>query len=277
MGSSPGCSIGFSSDDEDRIRAAWENAAASAPGSGQAATCYVLEQCASTQDSVKEAIARGESAPILVVASTQTRARGTRGRLWHHDGSKDLGFSFLVAPRFDPRLLPMAIPVALRHALIEELREANADFDADRLRAKWPNDLLLDGRKLAGILIESADRGSWIVGIGINVGRVDFPSDVEATATSLTRQMLLNFDRSSVLCRVIQWLGLILDQSTRSSTAVVALYEASLGLVGKRVFVRTHHHTHSGVLASVSIDQVRLADGRSFACGEVEGLSSATE
>ncbi|MCA8968415.1 MAG: biotin--[acetyl-CoA-carboxylase] ligase [Planctomycetes bacterium] len=267
-----------------RIRTAWESVS-SGRVSGGSPRCFVVDTTTSTQDDVKahldaEAEATGgerDGTPVLVVAAVQTRARGTRGRVWDHDAQGDIGMSFSIEPDFDPRLLPMLIPVAMRHALLESMRDQGADFDPDRLRAKWPNDLLLDGAKLAGILIESHGKGRWIVGIGINVGRRDFPRELDAIATSLRKTTGTDFDRCAILCCVILWIGRLIQRAATSPDAILTLYESALDLVGREVEVRVRERAHTGRLARIDLTHATLEDGRRFACGEIESLSCAKE
>ncbi|MCB9883048.1 MAG: biotin--[acetyl-CoA-carboxylase] ligase [Planctomycetes bacterium] len=267
-----------------RIRTAWESVA-SGRARGVAPRCFVVETTTSTQDDVKahldaEAETTGgkqAGTPVLVVAAAQTQARGTRGRVWDHDAQGDIGMSFSIEPDFDPRLLPMLIPVAIRLALVESMREQGADFEPDRLRAKWPNDLLVDGAKLAGILIESHGTGRWIVGIGINVGRRTFPYELDAIATSLMKATGIDFDRCSLLCNVIVWIGRLIQRAATSPDAILTLYESALDLVGREVDVRVRDRSHAGRLARIDLTHATFEDGRRFACGEIESLSCAKE
>jgi|CXWL01.1.fsa_nt_gi BirA family biotin operon repressor/biotin-[acetyl-CoA-carboxylase] ligase len=108
---------------------------------------------------------------LAIVAGSQTAGRGRLGRVWHSPSGTGVWASVLQAPAPADQLsrLPMAVAVGL----VEALATASGLAAGERLRLKWPNDLLLDGRKLGGILIEAvqrgATRGGLVIGFGVNV------------------------------------------------------------------------------------------------------------
>jgi BirA family biotin operon repressor/biotin-[acetyl-CoA-carboxylase] ligase len=142
-------------------------------GAAAAVDIRVVEETGSTNADLLAALDR-LARPTLLIARTQTAGRGRAGRNWHSAPGKSLTFSLawkFAAPLQALVGLPLAVGVALAEAL--------AMFDL-RTRLKWPNDVLYEGRKLAGILIESAGAGpnldpdsgaaSWaVIGIGINM------------------------------------------------------------------------------------------------------------
>jgi BirA family transcriptional regulator, biotin operon repressor / biotin---[acetyl-CoA-carboxylase] ligase len=118
----------------------------------------------------------------LVTAGEQTAGHGRQGRAWVTPADRGLACSLVL--RDPPALLPLIAAVA-----VAEVAER---FDRDRRTAaiKWPNDVLLDGRKVAGILAEGRPQEGWIVlGIGLNVAVEEdaFPPDLREIATSLQR------------------------------------------------------------------------------------------
>jgi BirA family biotin operon repressor/biotin-[acetyl-CoA-carboxylase] ligase len=142
----------------------------------------------STNDLAWDALAAGAPEGTVVVADVQTRGRGRDGRGWHTAPGKGLALSALVAPGCDARdagALPLIAGLALARGL---------DTLGVRAELRWPNDVLHDGRKLAGILCESRRGGAApgtgaavVVGVGLNVlhARDDWPADIAGTATSL--------------------------------------------------------------------------------------------
>lgn len=134
----------------------------------------VVDETGSTQDLARE-LAPGDA----VTALRQRSGRGRLGRAWADTGSDGLAVTFVLpaASGTDPWL---AIASALAAARAIETVAGLA------VGIKWPNDLVLAGRKLGGILIERTDRAT-LVGIGINVLQAEFPGELDATATSLAR------------------------------------------------------------------------------------------
>jgi BirA family transcriptional regulator, biotin operon repressor / biotin---[acetyl-CoA-carboxylase] ligase len=132
----------------------------------------------STNRRARELAAAGAPHGTLVTASEQTAGRGRQGRTWTAAPGRALLCSVVV--RDPPRLLPLAAGVA-----VAETVESVGD---GRALVKWPNDVLVDGRKVAGILVEGRPQEGWaVVGIGLNVAlRVDdFPPELQETAATL--------------------------------------------------------------------------------------------
>ncbi len=128
----------------------------------------------STNARARELAAAGAPHGTVVTADEQTEGRGRQGRSWSAAPGRALLCSVVV--RDPPALLPLAAGVAV------------ADVVGPRARIKWPNDVLMAGRKVAGILAEGRPQEGWaVVGIGLNVAlRVaDFPVDLRATAGTL--------------------------------------------------------------------------------------------
>ena len=132
-----------------------------------------LESVGSTNDAARELAEQGAEHGTLVTAGEQTAGRGRQGRSWVTPPGTALAAS-LILREFDP-LLPLRAGLAV------------ADVAGPDAQVKWPNDVWLDGRKVAGILVEA--RGWAVLGIGVNVA-VDvasLPPDVQAIAGTLGR------------------------------------------------------------------------------------------
>lgn len=120
----------------------------------------------------------------LVLTEHQTAGRGRLGRTWHDAPGLNLLFSLVLRPPLPPDRLGL-IPLTASLAVAEIVEAVAAPLS---VAIKWPNDVLLDGRKCCGMLLEAAlgaGRPTVVLGIGLNVNQIDFPPDVEAHATSL--------------------------------------------------------------------------------------------
>ena len=122
----------------------------------------------------------------LIVADEQTDGRGQRSNSWVTEPKTNLTCSYILRPAFlaakDQFMLSAAVALAVYETV-------SAFLPQNDVRIKWPNDILVDGRKIAGILIENSLRGSnidySIVGVGLNVNQTDFPKELKATSISV--------------------------------------------------------------------------------------------
>jgi BirA family biotin operon repressor/biotin-[acetyl-CoA-carboxylase] ligase len=133
-----------------------------------------LRATTSTNDRARELAQAGAPHGTLVTAGEQSAGRGRQGRTWSAPAGSALLMSLVL--RDPPALLPLAAGVAV------------AEVAGPAARVKWPNDVLLDGRKVAGILAESRPQDGWaVLGIGLNVAvRVeDLPPELHDTAGTL--------------------------------------------------------------------------------------------
>ena len=130
----------------------------------------------STNARGRELAAAGAPHGTLVTAGEQSAGRGRQGRTWSAPPGRALLMSLVL--REWPRLLPLAAALAV------------AEVASEATTIKWPNDVLLDGRKVAGILVEGRSQEGWMVlGIGLNVALSpdDFPPELRDTAATLGR------------------------------------------------------------------------------------------
>jgi BirA family transcriptional regulator, biotin operon repressor / biotin---[acetyl-CoA-carboxylase] ligase len=136
----------------------------------------------STNERAKELALAGAPGGLVVTATEQTAGRGRRGSAWFAPPGACLLYSALLRP-FDSgraRLLPLAVPLAVC--------EAAESIAPVRCQVKWPNDVWIDERKLAGVLVEARPEEAWaVIGVGLNVAvpQEHFPAELRETATSL--------------------------------------------------------------------------------------------
>jgi BirA family biotin operon repressor/biotin-[acetyl-CoA-carboxylase] ligase len=160
-------------------------------------TIYRLATCTSTNDVAKTLAQEGAEEGTVVIAETQTGGRGTKGRSWHSAPGLGLYASVVLRPRRSDIAL---LPIVAGLAVVEAIGKA-AGLET---RLKWPNDIVRRGKKVGGILSESAflgDAASYvIVGIGINVSqrKSDFPADIKASATSLRLALRKSVDMAGL-------------------------------------------------------------------------------
>jgi BirA family biotin operon repressor/biotin-[acetyl-CoA-carboxylase] ligase len=133
----------------------------------------------STNDRARLLAERGAPHGTLVTAEAQTAGRGRQGRNWLAPAGKALLCSVILRP--PPRLAPLAAGVAVAEVVEAATRAGAAEV-------KWPNDVLLEGRKVAGILVEGRPQQGWaVLGVGVNVAvsADQLPAELRATAGGL--------------------------------------------------------------------------------------------
>jgi BirA family transcriptional regulator, biotin operon repressor / biotin---[acetyl-CoA-carboxylase] ligase len=146
----------------------------------------IHQEAESTQDLVKAMALAGEPEGVAVMALKQTSGRGRSGHTWISPAGKNLALSFLLRPRIPPDEIPL---LGLMAAIA--VSETVEPQGISRAELKWPNDVIVAGKKLAGILPEAGMIGNSvsyvIIGVGLNVNSEisDFPPDLQDSVTSL--------------------------------------------------------------------------------------------
>ncbi len=152
----------------------------------------------STNDMARQLALQGEAEGTVVVADEQTSGRGTKGRSWFSTASLGLYASIILRPkRPELSLLPLAMGLACRQTL-NEIYGLNVAL-------KWPNDLIINNKKVGGLLLESSFSGGVpvyaIFGLGLNLnhGPDDFPEELRDKAISLRQAYGHRVDREEIL------------------------------------------------------------------------------
>lgn len=163
-----------------------------------------FDRITSTQDIVIALAQRGEKEGIVVLAKEQTRGRGRRGRKWIAPPGSSLLMSVLLRPSFKPKYLPsLSLFSALACAFALEKRGFHCGV-------KWPNDLMLEDKKVGGILLETDVRGDkiqWValgIGINVNLDVNELPPYLQDKATSLSHFARQHVFLSSLLPTILE-------------------------------------------------------------------------
>lgn len=182
----------------------------------------------------------GEPEGAVVLAEEQTAGRGRSGRNWHSERGTGLYVSLLLRPRLSPVQAPLLTMLAglSAHAAIEQSTGLSVQL-------KWPNDLLLNGKKLGGILTEMHAEPTLVryvvVGIGINVNQEKFPAELSPIATSLRKESGRSQARLELLTRLLREFETDYNRFLREgpSTVVDRFARISQFASGRRVRVDT--------------------------------------
>jgi BirA family biotin operon repressor/biotin-[acetyl-CoA-carboxylase] ligase len=150
-----------------------------------------------TTSTMKDAAAlahEGKPHGTAVIADIQTAGIGRQGHTWHSDDPGGLYISVILRIAGSTPILTMALGLAVQRA-VNDLAQVSTDL-------RWPNDVLLNERKLAGILVQAAE-GALIAGIGLNVNQSAFPPELSAIATSLQIETGREHSKDALADRII--------------------------------------------------------------------------
>lgn len=157
----------------------------------------------STNLRVKQLGDEGAPHGTLVVADMQTAGRGRRGRTWESPAGSSIYMSILLRPD----LLPGAAP-ALTLVMACSVAEGIMECEDVKVQIKWPNDVIINGKKLVGILTEMSSQIDYInhvvIGVGINVNMTEFPENIRKTATSLRIETGHKVKRAPLIAAVMR-------------------------------------------------------------------------
>jgi BirA family biotin operon repressor/biotin-[acetyl-CoA-carboxylase] ligase len=224
----------------------------------------VIVRLQTTDSTMKDAAAlavRGEPHGTVVVAERQTAGIGRHGHSWHSEADGGLYLSIILRLPLAPDVLPvltMALGLAAQRA-VDDIAGVACDL-------RWPNDLLLNEKKLAGILVQAPEASVLIAGIGVNVNQSGFPPALQSIATSLKLETGLEYSREVLLDRIVaeslRYADLLADRGKRP---ILEQFEARSSYVrGKPVEVDVVDRMVIGITAGLDENgflRVRTAGG----------------
>ncbi len=201
----------------------------------------VFLETASTNDIVDKLARDGVEEGIAVFAESQSQGRGRLGRRWESPAGKGLWFSVLLRPSLAPSSATQ-LTVMAAVATARAIRRGTGLSPG----IKWPNDLLLSGRKCGGILLELGAELEHIrhvilgIGIDVNLSAIDFPAPVRAVATSLAAELGRPVDRPSLAAVLLKELDTAYREIRSGQFAALATeWEESCTTLGRQVCIRT--------------------------------------
>ena len=154
-----------------------------------------LRTTVSTMKDAAALAAKGEPHGTVVIAEEQTGGIGRQGHSWHSEFGGGLYLSIILR-------LPDALPVITMGLGLAVQRAVN-DFAGVSTDLRWPNDVMLNERKMAGIMVQNCDKGVLIAGIGVNVNQTSFPEDLRNVATSLRIETGVEYSKHDLLDHVV--------------------------------------------------------------------------
>jgi BirA family transcriptional regulator, biotin operon repressor / biotin---[acetyl-CoA-carboxylase] ligase len=197
----------------------------------------------------------GEEEGAVVVAEEQTAGRGRAGRAWHSERGTGIYVTILLRPKLAPVQAPLLTMMAGISA-----RTAVAAITGLQVDLKWPNDLMIAGKKLGGILTEMHAEPTAvkfvIVGMGLNVNQEKFPAELAGAATSLRAETGRNYSRLEILVRLLREFESDYNRLLREGVGGVVkrFEEVSSYARGKKVRVETGTETFTGMTVGLTAE-----------------------
>ncbi len=239
---------------ESRIRTRW---------AGRNVVFYEITD--STNVQAKRLAEQGAAQGTLVVAEEQTAGRGRRGRDWRSPAGSNIYFTLLLRPEYTTDCASM---VTLVMALA--VREAVQEICGTDVGIKWPNDVVVGGKKVTGILTEMSLEGMEIqhvvIGVGINVKEQTFPAEIADKATSLEEAAGKSVSRAALLQKIMEHFEVDYEKflQTKDLSLLKQGYNGALVNLGREVRVLDPAGEYGGTALGINEKGellVRTADG----------------
>ena len=214
----------------------------------------LYKSTASTNDIAWEYSANADNHGLCVLAESQHKGRGRRGRMWFSEPGQSILCSVLLTRTSAPaEMLTLTAGVAVAEAII--------DYCKTSCRIKWPNDILIQDQKIAGILTEKQTvdgSDAFVIGIGINchqTAAVFAGYDLQIPATSLAIETGQDIDRTGLVCVLLNkleyWLNHICMSKAGSANPVIERWLQLSGMLGRHITVECDGIRHSGFCRGV--------------------------
>ncbi|MEX2588112.1 MAG: biotin--[acetyl-CoA-carboxylase] ligase [Actinomycetota bacterium] len=224
---------------------------------------HYLPECGSTNEVAARWASRGAPHGSLVLADYQSAGRGRLDRRWVAPPGSSLLFSFVLRPSFLVEQWGL-VGLAAGVAICRQLRELEIEASL-----KWPNDILIGDKKVAGVLAES-HRGAVVLGVGINVNVGEFPPDLQDTAASMSQEAGRRFERLQVLRGCVEKFAGVYD---RLPDGLIESYRPLCGTLGARVKVECAGESVEDVAEDVDgTGALVLSGGKVIGAGDVVHL-----
>ncbi len=213
---------------------------------------YTFDSIDSTNNCAKAVAGCGAKEGTIIFAEHQTAGKGRLGRQWQSNPHENLIFSIVLRPKAGAEalnLLPLCVAVAVAQAL-----EQRTGLSVE---CKWPNDLLISDKKVAGILIESTVKQNRVenvvIGIGINVNQSTFGGELNKKATSLKIELGHEVDRSSLFQSILQSIESTYSHVTsKGFQSILPSWLSRTSMLNRQISVSQEGTVFSGIVKGLS-------------------------
>ena len=206
----------------------------------------------STNTKAMQLAEQGAPHGTIVVTDHQINGRGRRGRIWETEEGAGIAMTFLLRPKIDPNNASML-------TLIAAMAVARGIEDETGLKVgiKWPNDIIINRKKVSGILTEMSAQADYVnhivVGIGINVHMEEFPEELQNTATSIFLELGVKINRAALIERICEYFEAYFDVFLRTEdlSAMAKQYDAYMVNRNQPVKVLDPKDTYEGTARGI--------------------------
>jgi len=187
----------------------------------------------------------------VVLAEKQTSGKGRKDRVWYSAPDSNLTFSILLTKdKFltsNSSLINFAASLSVAFS-IENLYQLKTEL-------KWPNDVLLEGKKTSGILIEATSQGNkierFVIGIGINVNQPSFQGTFNYPPTSIRNELGRNVEREKLLAEILNNFELLLEMIKKNKSEVINDWKSKCKMIGERISIVENDSEKFGIFYDI--------------------------
>ncbi len=186
----------------------------------------------------------------VILAEHQHKGRGRKNREWYSNAGQNLTFSILLKDEFEHNqlnIINLGTAVCVAQAL-ENLYQLNVEV-------KWPNDILIHKKKVAGILLESTSKAEKInrlvVGIGINVNQPNFPGKFEIAPTSIRKEFKDQISRERLLSEILNNFEEMIEIAQSDSEKILNDWRSRCKMIGEKVKIVEEEKTKHGIFEDI--------------------------
>ncbi|MBN1396804.1 MAG: biotin--[acetyl-CoA-carboxylase] ligase [Bacteroidetes bacterium] len=216
----------------------------------------------STNSCAKMLAGSGAEEGTVVIAEFQTAGRGRLGRVWQSQSGSNLLFSVIIRPKLEINKIGL-LPFFAAAGAAQALENVTGSY----FECKWPNDILLNGKKSCGILLESSFQHNTldyaIIGMGVNVNQKEFGGNIKDGVTSLCLEFEKEFDRREVFRQIMISLELLYsDVRTGNFTRAISEWKSRTSIFGKQISINQSGERLQGIAVGLSDDGGLILDTR---------------
>ena len=190
----------------------------------------------------------------VLFAENQTEGKGRMNRQWYSAQEMNLTFSILI---LDTKLLDKKINI-LNLATAVAVAMSIENLFQLRTELKWPNDVMIANKKIAGILLESVSAGNkverLVIGIGLNVNQTTFQGKFNFEPTSLKRELHQNIEREKLLAEILNNFEELVDTSVSKPKFILDEWRSRCRLIGERITISENDKTKHGIFEDINAE-----------------------